>query len=71
MTRDRAAEHVAARVKAEEAKMKARQLMASPYIGGTGIPPAQINVAVEFEKLKERNEQLKKQLDEIQKQLKK
>lgn len=78
-TKERATEVATARAKAEETKRNtsvAWRVAHTPVGYGPGLNPPQAanpqpNVADELARLKEQNEQLKKQLDEIQKLLKK
>jgi hypothetical protein len=66
-TRERAAE----RAKEEERKQRARQWASSVLMGAAGFGVVAPDLATEVMKLREQTEQLKKQLDEVQKQLKK
>ena len=78
-TKERATEVATARAKAEETKRNtsvAWRVAHTPVGYGPGLNPPQAanpqpNVVDELARLKEQNEQLKKQLDEIQKSLKK
>jgi hypothetical protein len=70
-TRDRAA----ARAKAEDDRRKALRPPAPVLInsawGGTGVHPVPVDLAGELARLKEQNDKLQKQVDELQKMLKK